>query len=194
VEVCFVATVELRFISSSAAKIAEVRQILAPFEVAVSPVDLKIEEIQTEDLQALVRHKALTAFDKVRRPLLVEHTAIYLDHLNGFPGGLTALFWDRLREERFCELFGTTADPGLTVKTMVGYVDGRKIAYFEGAVAGRVAPAPAGDRGFGWDCAFIPEGRDVTYAELTAEEKNRISMRRLALEQLAAHLEAEAPR
>jgi XTP/dITP diphosphohydrolase len=189
-----VATVELRFISSSAEKIAEVSGILAPFGVAITPVDLKIEEIQTEDLEALVRRKALKAFDKVRRPLLVEHTAIYLNHLNGLPGGLTSVFWKRLQAERFCELFGNTVDPGLTVKTMVGYVDGRKISYFEGEVVGRVASEPAGDRGFGWDCAFIPEGQDVTYAQLTGEEKNQISMRRLALEKLATFLQKEALR
>jgi XTP/dITP diphosphohydrolase len=189
-----VATVELRFISSSPAKIAEVSEILAPFGVAISPVDFLIEEIQTEDLQALVRRKALKAFDEVRRPLLVEHTAIYLNYLNDLPGGLAAVFWKRLQAERFCELFGNTADPGMAVKTMFGYVDGRKISYHEGKVVGRVAPSPAGDRGFGWDCVFIPDGRDVTYAQLPSEEKNRISMRRLALDDLVSTLRTDLPR
>jgi XTP/dITP diphosphohydrolase len=189
-----VATVELRFISSSAEKSLEVGEILAPFGVAISPVDMKIAEIQTEDLRTLVRRKALTAFDEVRRPLLVEHTGLYLNHLNGLPGGLTSVFWDRLRADRFCELFGNTADPGLTVNTMVAYVDGRTISYFEGEVVGRVASAPAGERGFGWDCVFVPDGYDVTYAQLASDEKNQISMRRLALEQLAAFLQEGPPR
>jgi XTP/dITP diphosphohydrolase len=188
------ATVELRFISSSAAKTAEVGAILAPLGVAISPISMTISEIQTEDLRALVRRKALTAFDEVRRPLLVEHTALYVNHLNGLPGGLTAIFWDRLGADRFSDLFGATEDPGLTVRTMLGYVDGRKIFYFEGDVVGRVAPAPAGDRGFGWDCVFVPDGYELTYAQLASEEKNRISMRRLALEKLAAFLQQGAPR
>jgi XTP/dITP diphosphohydrolase len=189
-----VATVELRFISSSSEKAVEVGEILAPFGVAISRVDMDIPEIQTEDLRALVRSKALIAFDRVRRPLLVDHTALYLNHLNGLPGGLTAVFWDRLSADRFCELFGNTADPGLTVTTMVGYVDGRKISYFEGEVAGRVAPAPAGERGFGWDCVFIPDGHEVTYAQLPSETKNEISMRRLALQKLAVFLQEGASR
>jgi XTP/dITP diphosphohydrolase len=188
------ATVELRFITSSPQKIEEVSEILTPAGVVISPVALAIEEIQTEDLQILVRRKALAAFDKVRRPLLVEHTALYLNHLNGLPGGLTRVFWDRLREERFCELFANTADPGMTVEAMIGYVDGRKISYHVGKVTGRVAPAPAGDRGFGWDSVFIPEGLDVTYAQLEGDEKNQVSMRRLALDDLVSALRTEVTR
>jgi XTP/dITP diphosphohydrolase len=188
------ATVELRFITSSPQKIEEVSEILKPAGVVISPVALGIEEIQTEDLQTLVRRKALAAFDKVRRPLLVEHTALSLNHLNGLPGGLTRVFWSRLGPERFCELFGHTADPGMTVQAMIGYVDGRKFSYHEGKVVGRVAPAPAGDRGFGWDSVFIPEGRDVTYAQLEGDEKNQVSMRRLALDDLIAALRKDVSR
>ena len=188
------ATVELRFITSSPQKIEEVSEILTPAGVVISPVTLAIEEIQTESLQILVRRKALAAFDKVRRPLLVEHTALSLNHLNGLPGGLTRVFWDRLKEERFCELFANTADPGMTVEAMIGYVDGRKISYHVGKVTGRVAPAPAGDRGFGWDSVFIPEGRDVTYAQLEGDEKNQVSMRRLALDDLIAALRKDVSR
>lgn len=181
-------TVELLFISGNVDKTLEVKEILAPFEVSISAVAMTIAEIQTEDLQELVRNKALQAFERVGRPLLVEHTGLYLNHLNGLPGGLTAIFWDRLKADRFCELFGNTPDPRLVVKTMVGYVDGRRIHLFEGEVAGRVAPTPAGDRGFEWDCVFIPEGYEGTYAELGRAEKNQISMRRLALVKLASFL------
>jgi XTP/dITP diphosphohydrolase len=188
------AVIELLFVSRSANKTAELRQILAPHEIGIVPFVRDIPEIQTEDLQELVRRKALAAFDEARRPLLVEHTGLYLDHLNGLPGGLTAIFWDRLKEDRFCELFGNTASPGLTARTMVGYVDGRRIHFFQGEMRGRVAPAPAGDQGFQWDRVVIPEAYDQTISQLGPEIKNRISMRRRAMEGLVEHLVAEEER
>lgn len=61
---------------------------------------------------------------------------------------------------------------------------GRKLAAFHGCVEGVLAPAPRGDRGFGYDPLFIPQGSCQTFAELPPETKNSISHRARALEQL----------
>ena len=56
---------------------------------------------------------------------------------------------------------------------------------FSGEVRGQIARAPRGDRGFGWDTIFIPDGETRTFAEMTPEEKDRLSMRRKAFRDFA---------
>ncbi len=178
---------EIRFVSGNIRKLQEAAAILEPVGVRVLPLEIELEELQTEDATRLVKDKTLKAFAKVGRPLFVEHTGLYLGHLSQLPGGLTQIFWDKLEADRFAELFGCTADTSVTAKTMVGYTDAKQFFMFEGALKGKIAATPKGPRGFQWDCIFIPDGYDQTFAEL-GDKKNEISMRRLALDKFATFL------
>jgi XTP/dITP diphosphohydrolase len=178
---------DIRFLSSNVHKIREVEAILVPVGVSVVPVTLKIEEIQTEDVHRLVRDKALRAFERIGRPVFVEHTGLHLPGLNGLPGGLTQIFWDRLQADSFASLVKGLGSRLITAKTVIGYCDSQNLHYFEGEVSGTVAELPAGPRDFQWDCVFIPDGFSQTFAEL-GEKKNDISMRRLALDKFANSL------
>ena len=93
-------------------KIQEVHRILAPVGVDIVPVSRKIEELQTQDVDALVRDKLIKAFHEIGRPLFVEHTGLYLRGLNDLPAGLTQIFWDRLEAEKRGEKPPETGDPG----------------------------------------------------------------------------------
>jgi XTP/dITP diphosphohydrolase len=178
---------KIRFLSGNTHKIAEVNAILAPVGVEVIPVEQKIEELQTEDVERLVRDKLNKAFERIGRPLFVEHTGLYLDGLNGLPAGLTQIFWDKLEADSFCALVNGLSSPVVTAKTVLGYCDGKQIHFFEGLVSGRVPETPAGPRGFQWDCVFIPDSETETFAEM-GDRKNSLSMRRKALDSFAAFL------
>lgn len=177
--------VRLFFVSKNAFKHAEAAEILKPLGVSVEPDHSAIQELQTADTDALVRDKATKAFNKLGRPLFVEHTGLYLDMLNGLPGGLTEVFWETLKKDRVAALFASNKDVVRAV-THIGYVDGRRIHVFRGEVVGRIVP-PRVDHGFQWDCVFKPDGYDQTFSEMGAL-KNQISMRRKALEKLREHL------
>lgn len=179
---------ELLFVTSNPYKIEEADAILRANDVLVKGIDLKVEELQTDDADSLVKDKALKAFREIGRPLFVEHTGLYLAHLNGLPGGLTQLFWDKLEADRFTELFGRTVDTSVIARTVVGHIDGRRCRTFVGEAPGRIADTPRGSRDFQWDCCFIPDGHQETYAELGRERKNAISMRKQALERFASFL------
>ncbi len=179
---------QIRFITSNQYKVDEVAAILKETGVKIVPCKIKIEELQTTDVQGLVRDKLLKAFKKIGKPAIVEHTGLYIESLKGFPGGLTQIFWDTLEAEKFCELLGSGPDTKVTAKTVVGYCDGAKIHFFEGAIEGRIAPTPKGPRGFQWDCVFIPDGYPETFAEM-GDKKNDISMRKKALDAFATFLE-----
>lgn len=180
----------LRFLSTNPHKIAEAEAILTPMGISLVPISLRIEETQTDNMEKLVHDKTVQAFHRVGHPMFVEHTGLFIDALNGFPGGLTQVFWDKLEEDRVSALFGQGANTGVRAVTRIGYCDGRTVRQFEGAIQGRIAPEPRGDPAFQWDCVFIPDGETETFAEMGPTRKNKISMRSRALDAFAAFLKA----
>jgi XTP/dITP diphosphohydrolase len=180
----------LRFLSSNGRKVEEVRDILSPVGIEVVPVARKLDEIQTQDIEQLVRDKCIRAFRLIGRPVFVEHTGLYIEAMNGFPGGLTQLFWDTLGAERVTALFGRE-DGRAHARTRIGYCDGCRIHQFEGEVEGNIAAQPRGDPAE-WDCIFVPTGERESFAEMRGR-KNDISMRRKALDAFAAFLRGGAP-
>ncbi len=178
----------VRFLSSNGNKIREVQDILAPKGVKAIPVAQKIEEIQTDNVESLIRDKAIKAFEIIGRPLFVEHTGLYADALNDLPGGLTQVFWDKLEADKMSEIFKLLRNQSVTAKTHIGLIDGKTIRMFVGEIGGSFSDEPRGDRTFQWDCVFVPEGYSTTFAEMGSEKKNKISMRRIALDRLAEGL------
>ncbi len=177
----------LRFLSANPFKIREVEAIMSRIDIEIIPVNYKINEIQTIDVSNLVHDKCIKAFSKANRPIFVEHTSLQITSLNGFPGGLTQVFWDTLEADKVAEIFGKMSDPSVKATTRIAYCDGKKVHQFEGEVAGTIAPEPSGNRDFQWDCIFIPDGFKETFAEM-GNKKNEISMRRLALKKFSEFL------
>lgn len=161
--------------------------ILGDIRVTIVDVPLIIHEIQTEDIQDIVRDKVLKAFNIIGRPVFIEHTGLYIDSLQGFPGGLTQVFWDKLKADNFSNLLGGLDNTELTAKTVIAFCDAKKIHIFEGEVKGNISPEPRGDRAFQWDCVFLPKGYNKTFAEL-GDEKNKISMRKIAFDKFREFL------
>lgn len=179
---------EIRLVTKNPSKIDEIIEILKGSKIIIKPFDMHIEELQTLDVKKLVKDKLLKAFSKIGKPLIVEHTGLYLNYMNGFPGGLTQIFWDSLEAEKFAEMIGGLTNSDAIAKTTIGFCDGRRFYFFEGEIKGKISERPKGDKGFQWDCVFIPEGESQTFAEM-GERKNLISMRKKALEKLKLHIE-----
>jgi XTP/dITP diphosphohydrolase len=118
-------------------------------------------------------------------PFLVEQTGLIVDAWTGLPGILTGLFMDAIGNDGICrmmESYPDKKDRAATALTDLGYhgSDGR-VEIYRGVVHGRIATSPRGDRGFGWDPIFIPEGHDETMAEMSMEKKHSLSTRMLAV-------------
>ncbi len=179
---------KVRFVSRNEFKLTETAAILKSLGIGVMPLKEPIEELQTTDALRLVRDKALRAFTKFGRELFVEHTGLRLKVLNGLPGGLTQVFWDTLQAEKTSQLFGSDEEGTVEAVTDLCYVDGRQFHEFSGTITGRISKEPRGRRDFQWDCVFIPDRRSQTFAEMGSDEKNKISMRKKALEGFAEFL------
>lgn len=178
----------LYFVSNNQYKLREVQNILSDSSLTIKPFESKIDEIQSDNANLIIKDKLLKAFKIVKRPVFVEHTGLYIKDFGNLPGGLTQVIWDSLQADKFCSYFGNNANNLAEAKTIIGYCDGKKIMTFEGSINGKISSSPQGNKDFQWDCVFIPSGYEKTFAEL-GEEKNNISMRKIALEKLKNYLE-----
>ena len=178
------------FVSNNEKKLKEVIDIMSlqlPGSIDIRGFKYKLEEIQSEDSQKIVRDKTLKAFYKVRRPLFVEQTGMYIEDFGNLPGGLTQIVFESITAEKFCEIFGNRSNTNAIAKTIIGYCDGKSIKTFEGSIRGKIASEPRGSSSYHWDSVFIPEGYAETFAEM-GELKNEISMRRKAVQAFTDYL------
>lgn len=175
----------LVFVTGSKAKWAEAERILA---APLDRVDLDLPEVQHTDVEEVVGAKAAAAWQALgRRPVLVEDTGLALHAWGGLPGALVKWFMKTVGADGLCRMLADFPDRSATATTIVAVHDG-KLRVFCGAVRGQIAQEPRGSHGFGWDSVFIPDGSTYTFAEMGPEEKDRFSMRRLALEAMAVGL------
>lgn len=178
---------ELYFVTANQHKFNEAARILRDEGILIRHLDMNIAEIQSSDLQAIAKNKALQAYERAHRFVFVEHTGLFIKDFGELPGGLTQTFWDALQADKFCAYFGQGENTEAVAKTVIGYCDGRTFRSFFGEIKGRIASTPSGSRAFQWDCVFIPEGYAQTFAEMS-EAKHEISMRRIALRELSNYL------
>lgn len=171
----------LTFITGNADKLAEVERLLGH---TLAHAALALEEIQALDLASVARHKARQAYDLLHCPVLVEDTGLAFTAWNGLPGALVKWFLISVGADGLCRLLHSEPSRAATATTVFAYCDGEQVRVFAGRVDGVITEQPRGDSGFGWDTIFQPQGSTHTFAEMRPEEKDRFSMRRLAVEQL----------
>lgn len=175
----------------NAGKLEEIRAMMAPHGIEVTSAgELGLPEpAETEDsFIGNARIKARAAMQATGLPVLADDSGISVDGLDGAPGVYTADWaetpngrdfmqamtqtWNELEARNTPE--PRTAQFRATLILM--WPDGHE-EIFEGVAPGRLVWPPRGAQGHGYDPIFVPEGRDVTYAEMSAEEKNAISHR-----------------
>ncbi|HPA79720.1 MAG TPA: non-canonical purine NTP pyrophosphatase [Thermoanaerobaculales bacterium] len=179
---------ELHFVTSNPGKLREAESVLG---CRLAHCDLELEELQSLDLEQVVRHKAAEAFRRLSVPVLVEDTSLELAGLGGFPGPLVRWLLASVGPAGICRLAGAFGNRLAAVRCVALASDGAAEAVGAGVVTGTIVESPRGGNGFGWDSAFAPDGGGGrTYAEMDEAEKNAISHRRKAFEALRAALSA----
>lgn len=166
------------FITGNNKKVEEAKSITG-LNVLVKNLD--IPEIQSLDVEEVAKAKALSAFKLTNSPVIVDDTGMSINSLNGLPGALVAWFLNKLRPEGILKLLLNEKNRKASVCTCIAYADQTGVSAFTGTINGRVSESLKGENGFGYDPIFIPDGHDKTYAEMTTDEKNKISMRKIAL-------------
>ncbi len=176
---------DIYFVTGNKDKLREAGQILG---IEPKSIKLDLDEIQGLNSDKIAEHKAKQAWEQVKKPLVIWDQSVYIDCLNGFPGPLIKWFWETVGLEKICKIANFFENHGIHTRTTLTYYNGKEIKYFYGEVYGTIPSEPRGTNGFSWDPIFILEGYDKTFAEMTADEKNAISMHRIALEKLKDYL------
>lgn len=176
---------DLTFITGNAAKAEQLGRHL---DHPVAHQKLDLAEIQSLDLHEIIEHKTKEAYKQIGSVVLVEDTSLTFKALGRLPGPLIKWFLTELDNAGLCKLLDGYEDRSATAAVCFGLYDGKELKMFEGEAPGSIAPVPKGERGFGWDPVFIPEGHDRTWGEMEPEEQKETSMRRIALKKLEAYL------
>ena len=172
---------QLKFVTGNTGKVRELRTIL---NTDAAQLPLHLPEIQAIDVDDVIRCKAEQAYKEVGTPVLVEDTGLTFAAWNGLPGALVKWFMDTVGSHGICQMLKGEKNRCAIAKCTFDLYDGKEHHLFSGIVHGTLAYEPRGEGGFGWDDIFIPEGYNRTFAEMSKEEKDLISMRKLALDKL----------
>lgn len=176
---------KITFITGNQAK-ADYLSNYLNFEVSHQKVNL--DEIQTLSLRKIVEHKLRQAYEIVKNPVLVEDVALEFKALGRLPGTFIKFYVDEVPFETICRtLDGLSRDA--VARCVFGYHDGSRMEFFEGSLNGRIAEHPAGSNGFGWDKIFIPEGYEITRAEMNEENDRKTYLMIKPFDRLKAFLE-----
>lgn len=178
-------------------KVAEMRDLLSDLPVQLIPADaLDAPPAVEEDAPTLrgnAKKKAMALHRYTGLPAIADDTGLEVEALDEAPGVHTARFAgpDATPADNNEKLLRALQDADTRrarFRTVVAFVEGSDVHYFEGVCEGSIAEAPRGEEGFGYDPIFVPEGEQQTFAEMSATEKNAISHRKRALHQFATFL------
>ena len=140
------------------------------FDIRHNSIDERLEI----DLEVMVKHEVIRAYELVKVPCIVEHAGLIFDDFrqSSYPGGLTKPMWNALG----ADFFGSVRlqSRGATAQAVVGYCDGMRAQTFLGCTHGELAVEPRGSRNFYWDTIFVPDdparpNAGLTYAEIVDE-------------------------
>ena len=120
-------------------------------------------------------------------------TSFYLDCLNGFPGPLIKWFFTQVGDQKICQICALFNNYNCYYTTYLGYFDGRQTHFFSQTIQGSIAPEPRGQNGFDWDTIFIPQGQQLTFAEMSFADKQKFAVTSKLLAQLENFILSKTP-
>lgn len=135
----------------------------------VDHVKLDLDEIQSLSLKEIVEHKVRQAYEKIKKPVIVEDVSLEFEALGGLPGPFIKFFVEKVPFETICSMVEGKSRKAIA-RCVFGFYDGKDLELFEGSLGGEIATAPSGENGYGWDRLFIPDGYSVTRASLSEED------------------------
>ena len=203
---------KLVFATGNPGKLREAAEILGEGFELVTPAEVGITEEIPETgstLRANSLQKADYIYNKTGLDCFADDSGLEVDLLGGAPGvetaryagpqrdadaNMTKLLGEMARREKEAAMARTNgmttakATRSARFRTSVTLIVGGQHHFFDGVMEGRIAQDRAGEGGFGYDPVFIPEGYNLTNAQLGEEVKNTISHRGKALRAMADYL------
>lgn len=183
------------FASNNKGKLKEIKDIFVNYEIK-SLRESKIEIDVLEDKETFYENaskKAHEIYEIAKCPVIADDSGLCLLAFDDWPGVYTHRFLgdnktDHERNEAIIKKVENVSDRRACVVCNLVYYDGHKELVGVGKIEGTISREEKGDNGFGFDPIFVLEN-GKTLAELTPQEKNLVSARKLAAEDLIGQLE-----
>lgn len=188
---------ELIFATNNAHKLAEIQAIVGSQIKIISLKDVGFEEEIPETqptIEGNAQQKANYIFERFNKPVFADDTGLEVNALNGEPGVYSARYagehcsFDDNVQLLLKNLVGIS-DRSARFKTVIALqLSEHQIELFEGIIDGEITKDKSGNGGFGYDPIFKPVHHNITFSEMSGEQKNRISHRGLATQKLVTFL------
>lgn len=193
---------EIIFATGNANKAKEAGKILNNTLTVIMPKELgftgEIPETGNT-LEANALEKCDFLWKKFGKTCFADDTGLEVEALNGEPGVYSARYagLEKSDDANMAKLLAELAKVGegasraAQFRTVVALIIEGKTHYFEGVLEGEITYEKSGTDGFGYDPIFKPKGYDKTLAQISLDEKNKISHRGIAMRKLAEFLNSK---
>lgn len=186
------------FATNNAHKLEEIRRIAGDKFNILSLADIDCHDDIPETGSTLTENaiiKARWVKDKYGYDCFADDTGLMVDALNGEPGVYSARYAGPGHDSAsnmklLLHNMEGVADRSARFVTVIALIIGSVLTTFEGKVEGEITLTPSGNEGFGYDPIFKPKEAEVTFAEMSPEQKNAISHRGRATALLINHLDS----
>ncbi|MEQ8360589.1 MAG: non-canonical purine NTP diphosphatase [Cytophagales bacterium] len=192
---------ELVFATNNQNKVFEIKSLFKnlPFNI-MSLKDINCKEEIPEPFETLEENalaKAKFVYNKFNLNCFADDTGLEISVLDGKPGVYSARYAgeppnSEKNMAKVLEQLKGEKNRAAQFKTVIALILNGKDYYFEGIVKGAITYEKTGAKGFGYDPIFLPEGNTLTFAEMTIEDKNKISHRARAIDELVKFLKIQS--
>ncbi len=187
---------KILFATANPNKVREVNQLLTGTFLVESLSDIGFTEEVPETMPTIegnALQKVRYVYERVRIDCFSEDTGLEIDFLDGAPGVYTARYAGPQRDpndnmDLVLQQLGDTKNRGAQFRTVVALILNEQEYTFEGIARGTITLKKSGTEGFGYDPIFIPEGYDISFAQMDKDTKNEISHRGKAIRKLVKFL------
>lgn len=184
------------FATNNPNKVAEIKKVLGGTFDIVSLKDAGIDIDIPEPFHTLeenARTKSNTIFKLTGKDCFSEDTGLFVDALNGEPGVKSARYaGDKATNqdniEKLLQQLQGIEKRTARFRTVISLMQNSQEYQFEGVCEGVIIEKPIGEKGFGYDAVFIPDGSNKSFAQMETEEKNIYSHRKKAVKKLVDFL------
>lgn len=186
----------LVFASNNEHKIKEIKSLLGDSFRLLSLHDINISEDIPEE-ESLIEGNALAkaryVYNASAKDVFADDTGLEIAALDGLPGVHSARFAGENKDsseniKKVLYMLGPNNNREARFRTVIALILDKKEYLFEGIINGKIIFETRGTMGFGYDPIFVPEGKNLTFAEMDLSEKNTISHRAQAFNKLKEFL------
>ncbi|MCX7986224.1 MAG: RdgB/HAM1 family non-canonical purine NTP pyrophosphatase [Bacteroidales bacterium] len=194
------------FASNNRHKLEEISKLISELPITILTLrDIGWTDEIPEDFETFEQNayqKASTIYNHTGLPCFADDSGLEVEALNGLPGVRSARFSvsrypdipdnerDKFNNMLLLEMMQKETNRRAQFRTVICFIKDGKPLYFEGTVKGVIADEPIGKEGFGYDPLFIPDGYNVTFAQMPMEQKNLFSHRAKAVEKFIYYLKS----